>query len=217
VSGESVALLESQGLLPRDRTAVTRQVPLAEADEPDLVARAQRGDRDAFGALVNRHRTAVYRAARTALGSDREADDVAQEACLAAFRQLDHFRCESSFRTWLLTIAWNRAINRRRALNRWWRRLSGNGLAVDGVRPSPDRTPEETAGDLALRAAIKAEIQALSPTLRDTLRLSHTGEYTYEAIGQMLSVPSGTIKWRVAEARRLIRLGLRKRGYNHAG
>src|SRR5262245_47501228 len=91
--------------------------------DADLVARGRQGDCAAFGELIDRHRSAVYRAALAALGSHADAEDAAQDAFLAAYRRLDSFRGEASFKTWLLTITWHQAINRRRSLTRLWRRL----------------------------------------------------------------------------------------------
>ena len=87
----------------------------------DLVTRARQGDPAAFGELVDRHRSAVYRAALAAIGSAADAEDASQEAFLTAYRRLSSFRGEASFKTWLLTIAWHQAINHRRGLTRWWR------------------------------------------------------------------------------------------------
>ena len=86
--------------------------------DAELVARARQGDTAAFGELVDRHRAAVYRAAHAALGSANEAEDVAQEAFLAAYRKMDSYRGEASFKTWLLKIAWRQALTRRRLKDR---------------------------------------------------------------------------------------------------
>jgi RNA polymerase sigma-70 factor (ECF subfamily) len=193
---------------------------LSNVSDDELVAHARQGDQAAFGELVERHRAAVYRAARAALGSDTEADDVAQEACLTAYRRLASFRGDASFKTWLLTITWHQAINRRRSMARWWRRFVPNGArasANDGGRPSLERSPEQASADRQLRDGIRAEIQALSPGLRDVLLLAQAGEYTYEEIGAMLQAPVGTIKWRVSEARRVVKQRLRARGYGDVG
>ena len=85
----------------------------------DLVRLAQAGDVDAFGELVERNRRAVFRAALAAVGSPSEADDVAQEAFVTAWRKLDGFRGDSQFRTWLLSITWRKAIDRRKSISRW--------------------------------------------------------------------------------------------------
>jgi RNA polymerase sigma-70 factor (ECF subfamily) len=180
----------------------------------ELVARARQGDHAAFGALVDRHGTAVYRAALAALGSHADAEDAAQDAFVAAFRRLDQFRGEASFKTWLLTIAWRQAINRRRARRWWWRRFAPPEDGKPSAEPaSADPTPEESMGERQLRAAIGRAIDGLRPVLRDTLLLVQSGEHTYEEIGSMLGVPTGTIKWRVSEARRRIRITLRGQGY----
>ena len=186
--------------------------------DADLVTRARQGDPDAFSELVGRHRAAVYRAALAALGSPADAEDAAQDAFLLAYRRLNSFRGDASFKTWLLTIAWHQAINRRRSLTASWRRMvtpkteNEADAAMAGIlssRPSP----EEAAAQEQLRREVRQAIRALPPKLRDTLLLAQAGDYSYEEIGAMLRAPLGTIKWRVSEARRLIRKRLQERGY----
>jgi RNA polymerase sigma-70 factor (ECF subfamily) len=186
--------------------------------DDDLVARAREGDAAAFGELVLRHQAAVLRAAMAATLSAADADDVAQEAFLLAYRRLKSFRGASSFKTWLLSITWNQAINRRRATTRWWRRMVDIGGTTDGGDlalgfMSPQADPEQAAGAGELRAAVSKAIAALPRKLRDTLLLAQSGEYSYDEIGAMLGAPAGTIKWRVSEARRAVRASLRTRGH----
>jgi RNA polymerase sigma-70 factor (ECF subfamily) len=195
--------------------------------DADLVARARMGDAAAFGELVDRHRTAVYRAARAALSSPTDAEDAAQDAFLVAYQRLDSFRGDASFKTWLLTIAWHQAINHRRRAGRWWRRLaeappgraaddasdSAMDTAVASAFSAPAATPEQRAADLQLaRHAVEA-IRTLTPKLRDALLLAQSGDYTYEEIGSMVGAPVGTIKWRVSEARRLVKRQLAGLGH----
>ena len=185
----------------------------------DLVARARQGDPAAFGELVERHRAAVYRAALAALGSHADAEDAAQDAFLLAFRRLDSFRGDASFKTWLLTIAWHQAINRRRSLSRVWRRMVAHrdqeeAEAVLENVAAAGLTPEGTTAHHQLRHELRRAIRTLSPKLRDALLLAQSGEYTYEEIGTMLQSPVGTIKWRVSEARRVLRTTLRSHGYD---
>jgi RNA polymerase sigma-70 factor (ECF subfamily) len=186
--------------------------------DADLVARAREGDAAAFEMLVERHRTAVYRATRAALGSHADAEDAAQEAFLAAYRRLASFRGASSFKTWLLTIAWNEAINRRRSLTRLWRRQVDSKSDEGDLDPmaniaSDGPTPEQAATRDDLRRGIRRAIRALSPKLRDVLLLAQSGEHTYDEIGAMLGAPTGTIKWRVSEARRRVKATLREDGF----
>ena len=185
--------------------------------DDELVARAREGDAAAFGELVLRHQAAVFRAALAATGSASDADDVAQEAFLLAFRRLGSFREASSFKTWLLSITWNQAINRRRASTRWWRRIISFGDAGSleaGVEfASAAYTPEQLAGAEELRCAIGRAIAVLPRKLRDALLLAQSGEYSYVEIGAMVKAPVGTIKWRVSEARRLVKQQLEARGH----
>jgi len=186
--------------------------------DAELVDRARRGDSTAFSELVDRHRSAVYRAALAAVGSPADADDVAQDAFVKAYWRLDGFRGEASFKTWLLTITWRLAINRRRGITRWLRRTRPavrDEADADGALDieSGARSPEQQLGDRTLRQAIVAEIRALPPKLRDVLLLAQSGEYSYEQIGAMVKAPVGTVKWRVSEARRVVKLRLHNRGY----
>jgi RNA polymerase sigma-70 factor (ECF subfamily) len=202
--------------------------------DAELVARARTGDHAAFGDLVDRHRTAVYRAARAALRSHAEAEDAAQDAFVLAWRRLGSFRGDASFKTWLLTIAWHQAINRRRTLGRWWQRTAplpeDSSYVASGFSRTPgsgpiegrtsiagtiDATPEQLVADQQLRRDIQQGIRALSPKLRDALLLAQSGDYSYEEIATMLKAPLGTIKWRVSEARRTVKTFLRNRGYGN--
>ena len=184
----------------------------------ELVARARQGDPAAFGELVDRHRSAVYRAARAALGSHADAEDAAQDAFLAAFRRLGSFRGDASFKTWLLTIAWHQAINRRRSVTRILRRMveprvndEGAHMMMDFIATGP--TPEESAAHREWRGTIRAAIAALQPKLRDALLLAQSGDHSYDEIAAMLGTATGTIKWRVSEARRIVKQRLHERGH----
>lgn len=183
-------------------------------DSPEiraLVASAQTGDQAAFGVLVAMHERVVFRTALAALGSREDAEDAAQEAFVMAWRRLPGFRGDSTFKTWMLTIAWRKALDRRRARRAWWsRQITSSGSAwADDKSPLDDvaadaPTPERAAlaKDLADRA--RDEIARLTPKLRDALLLAASGEHRYDEIAALLGIPLGTVKWRVSEARRLL-------------
>jgi len=181
--------------------------------DAELVARARQGDTAAFGELVDRHRAAVYRAAHAALGSASEAEDVAQEAFLAAYQKMATYRGEASFKTWLLTIAWRRALGRRRRLASLWRRFVP-GDPPDS--PPSDRSPRTQEGALIeaeMARHVQRLVRALPARLRDPLLLCASGEQTYHEIASVLGIPEGTLKWRVAEARRQLKERLGRLGY----
>jgi len=186
----------------------------------DLVEQARQGDTRAFGALVDRHRSAVYRAALAALRSPADAEDVAQEAFVTAYRKLDGFRGDASFKTWLLAIAWRKALDRRGRLGRRVR------LMVTAKDDEPGGDPIDRvahAGPSQEDALLSAElvrhtrrlIGTLPAKLRDALLLAGTGECTYDEAAAMIGAPVGTVKWRVSEARRVLKRKLAALGYEH--
>jgi RNA polymerase sigma-70 factor (ECF subfamily) len=202
------------------RDCVTATVPF-QATDLDLVRLAQAGDLDAFGELVERNRRAVFRAALACVGSPAEADDVAQEAFVTAFKKLDTFRGEAQFRTWLLSITWRKAVDRRKSVMRWVRLTispprddAGEDVFdyMDRV-PAGGRSQEETIVDEELQRNVTRLIGTLPKKLRDALLLAGTGEHTYEQISEMLGAPLGTVKWRVSEARRVLKKKLTALGY----
>lgn len=212
--------MASEAPASRSETAVDRQAE-ANAVDLDLVRRAQAGDDQAFGQLVERNRRAVYRAAYAALRSADEADDVAQETFVTVYRKLGGFRGDAAFKTWLLSIAWRKALDRRRSLTRWLRltvshdRLPPEAPEMIERMPSGERSQEDRLAADELQRAVKQLIGTLPRKLRDALLLAGSGDHTYEQMGRMLGVPNGTVKWRVAEARRLLKKKLAAMGYAH--
>lgn len=142
---------------------------------------------------------------------------MAQEAFVTAYRRLDGFRGDASFRTWLLAITWRKALDRRSQLGRWLRRT------VMSADEGHDRPLERMAAgapsqeDALLSAEFVRQVRrlvgALPAKLRDTLLLAGSGDYSYEEIAEMTGAPVGTVKWRVSEARRILRRKLAGVGY----
>ena len=191
--------------------------------DPDLelVHRAQAGDVEAFGDLVERNRRAVFRAALAAVGSADEADDVAQEAFVVAFQKLSGFRGESSFKTWLLSITWRKAIDRRKSVTRWMQRLvsphaNETGEEWDPMQslPSGGRSQEDDVMTADLQRRLRPLIASLPKKLRDALLLAGSGDHSYDEIGRMLGIPTGTVKWRVSEARKVLKQKMTAMGYS---
>jgi RNA polymerase sigma-70 factor (ECF subfamily) len=146
--------------------------------DEELVLLARQGDPDAFDQLVVRHQSAVYRAALAALRVPQDAEEVAQDAFVRAWSHLGRFRGDSSFKTWLLTIAWNQAMSRRRSAAGWFRRAVGIDQVVEPA--DTGRSQDAAMHDSELRRRAQQAIQALSPTLRDALLLAQSGDYGYD-------------------------------------
>jgi RNA polymerase sigma-70 factor, ECF subfamily len=216
----TLALMASDA--PNPRSDVSRTLagdPHAADLDLELVRRAQAGDDHAFGQLVERNRRAVYRAAYAALGSSEDADDVAQETFVAVYQKLQGFRAESSFKTWLLAIAWRKALDKRRSVTRWFRMtITHEGSDHDAPDvidrlPAPERSQEDGLAAGELQRLLQRLIRTLPGKLRDALLLAGSGDYSYEQIGQMLGIPIGTVKWRVSEARRILKKKLAAMGH----
>lgn len=181
--------------------------------DDELVERAIRGDSTAFGELVFRHAQAVYRAALAALGSAADAEDVMQEAFVLAFRKLPHFRGDASFRTWLLTITWRRALRWRHSPARRLRRMVSLETPFSGALAEERPTVEQSVIAGETYRDVRRLIRSLPTRLRDPLLLSASGRYSYEELSEILGLPTGTVKWRVSEARRLLRVKLARLGH----
>lgn len=180
---------------------------IAQVADDELVERTIAGDSNAFEELVRRHAAAVYRAALAALRSPPDAEDVMQDTFVLAFEKLRSFRRESSFKTWLLTIAWRRALRRRGSVARRVRRFlqTDNDFAlVSAHEPSVEQNL--IAGELY--RDVRRLVRALPARFRDPLLLAATGAHSYEELSDILGIPTGTVKWRISEARRLLRAKL---------
>ena len=195
---------------PANPTIRTAARSIERVTDEELVLLARQGDPDAFDQLVVRHQSAVFRAALAALRVREDAEEVAQDTFIRAWNALGRFRGESSFRTWILRIAWNRAISRRRGIAGWLRRATP---IADVTEPAAPGDQHASVNNAELQAHAVRAIQSLSPKLRDALLLVQSGEYQYEEIARMLGIPAGTVKWRVSEARRKVRGTLAALGY----
>jgi RNA polymerase sigma-70 factor, ECF subfamily len=173
--------------------------------DAELIERARAGDRAAFGDLVERHQQAVFRAALSALRSREDAEEVAQEAFISAFQKLDSFRGEASFKTWLLTITWNRAMDRRRSVGEWFRRFVSRDENAVQEPASGQPSHEQVLIESESRREVRRLLATLPAKYRDPLMLSMTGDHTFEEIAALLKIPVGTAKWRAMEARRLLK------------
>jgi RNA polymerase sigma-70 factor (ECF subfamily) len=132
---------------------------------------------------------------------------------VSAFQKLDGFRGDSSFKTWLLTITWNRAMDRRRSAGSWLRRFvvhdREDGFELPSGQPSHETTliAEET------RREVRRLLGTLPAKYKEALLLSASGDHTFEEIGQLLGIPTGTAKWRAMEGRRILKKKLMSRGF----
>jgi RNA polymerase sigma-70 factor (ECF subfamily) len=167
-----------------------------------LVAQAKGGDRRAFESLVRRYRKRIFALALHITGSASEADDIAQEVFLKAFRALPEFEGRSQFFTWVYRMAVNRALNvRRDRVRRGERPIDDARLelavAVD-ARDNPGR-----AADLRQTyARLLRALDSLPADMGTTVILVSLQGMSHGEAAVIQKVSEGTIAWRMHEARR---------------
>lgn len=181
----------------------------AQATDTDaqLVAQAQQGDTRSFDLLVLKYQHRVIALIRRFVKNEAEAEDLAQETFIKAFRALPNFRGDSQFYTWLYRIAVNTAKN---------------SLEVNKRRPSSDvdideigeyafdehlqqqDTPENMLASEDMQRVVSEALAALSDDLRRALMLREFDGLSYEAIAQAMGCPIGTVRSRIFRAREAI-------------
>jgi RNA polymerase sigma-70 factor (ECF subfamily) len=177
-----------------------------------LVEQVQRGDRRAFDLLVIRYQQRILKLIMRYVRDPAEAQDVAQEAFIKAFRALPSFRGESAFYTWLYRIAINTAKNHLVSLQR-------RPVDYDLDLQDPDNyeynsllrdddTPEGLAMQEELRQAVERAIASLPEELRTAIMLRELDGLSYEEIAQAMDCPVGTVRSRIFRAREAIDAGI---------
>jgi RNA polymerase sigma-70 factor (ECF subfamily) len=173
-------------------------------DDAVLVRAAQRGDRDAFGALISRHAPSILSVTTRMLGH-ADAEDVAQEAFVSAYKALPRFKFDSKFSTWLYRIAMNKCTDLLRA-----RRPESISLDNTGddssIRwePVDEETPHWEFEQAELAWELDKGIQALPRLYRESFVLKHVEGLDYNEMSAILGVHRDTLKMRVYKARTLL-------------
>jgi RNA polymerase sigma-70 factor (ECF subfamily) len=174
--------------------------------DPDreLVEAAAAGSREAFDELVRRHKAAILTLARALTGGRGDADDLAQEAFVRAWRSLRAFRGESTFRTWLHRVAINvvrTSQTREGRLRRWF----VAPRASDEPPPDPPSPSEPIDTALARRQVIDRALASLPEELRVPVTLRDLQGLDYKEIARVLDVPIGTVESRIFRGRQRLR------------
>lgn len=177
-------------------------------DELRAIARAKKGDAEAFSALVETYETSVYRLALRMCGNAHDAEEVTQEAFLAAWRGLPAFRGESKFSSWLYQLTSNAAID----FLRREKRHRGATPIEEEVDLAAPGTPQQAAEEAELREALQQALDALTPEHRQIFLLRQMQQMSYEEIGRLLGLESGTVKSRLSRAKKQLRQILTQKG-----
>ncbi|HKS97050.1 MAG TPA: sigma-70 family RNA polymerase sigma factor [Terriglobia bacterium] len=187
---------------------------LVEADERELIRRAQRGDRAAFDALVRLYDHEVLRLALKLVGSPEEAQDLYQEAFLKVYRSLALFRFDSRFSTWLYRVVMNVCLDH-------LRRQKGRSEVQPPANPESDTeyfqtvaddrpglNPERSLKGREIAGRIQSALQGLNPRERMVFELRHYQGMKLRAIGELCGTTEETAKNCLFRATQKLRVAL---------
>ena len=168
------------------------------ATDAELVERFRDGDVEAFATLVRRHRDRVYRVCLRVTGDVEEALDASQEAFLSALRNLERFRGDAAFTTWIHRIAVNASYDRMRAKAR---APLLRAVDDDAPRPEPGPPAPDIADAVVDASDVSAALALVPEEFRAALVLADVEDLPYDEIAAILEVPVGTVKSRVHRGR----------------
>lgn len=173
--------------------------------DPDILKRAQDGDRDALDALLRPEMDRVYATCRRMVGSRQDAEELAQDALVKVIRGLPTYDGRASLSTWMTRVTINACLS-------WMR----SRARKSDKRPISLEQPDTLAGELGTppgvqveentaRSRVERALEALKPEHRAILVLRDVRDLDYEAIGSALDMPIGTVKSRLFRARAALR------------
>jgi RNA polymerase sigma-70 factor (ECF subfamily) len=182
--------------------------------DDELIRRVREGETRFFAELVQRYQDPVYGMTLRFVRSVRDAEDLAQEAFLRAYRGLDGFKGNARFSTWLYRIAWNLCAD-------WLRRSRKPGraaLAIDDAAGIADGRLDVEEGVLAAeeRREVRRALDHLDEKYRTVLILLYYQKMTYDQVAAVLDVPVKTVETRLYRARKLLKEILQRAGVGGA-
>lgn len=183
-------------------------------EELRLVKCAAEGDEGAFEKLVIENEKLIYNVALKITGNPDDAEDVAQEAFIKAYRNLGSFRGESRFSGWLYRLCYNAAMDHiRKTRDPNLRSLTnddGSDAELDVADPAP--TPEESAERKETQRIVREAVNQLDDDKREILIMREFSGMSYTAIADALGIEEGTVKSRISRARASLAEILRQSG-----
>ncbi|HLG54167.1 MAG TPA: sigma-70 family RNA polymerase sigma factor [Vicinamibacterales bacterium] len=174
-------------------------------DDAALVRASLRGDQEAFGVLVSRHARSIISVTTRMLGPTADAEDVAQETFVAAYKALSSFQFDARFSTWLYRIAVNKCKDALRSRRPGLVSLDAvNDEGTSAWEVADEQTPHWELEQVELAWALDKGIQALPPLYRESFVLKHVEGLGYDEMSAILGVHRDTLKMRVYKARTLL-------------
>ncbi|HMK96098.1 MAG TPA: sigma-70 family RNA polymerase sigma factor [Acidimicrobiales bacterium] len=178
-------------------------------DGAGLLRRIGQGEEDAMASFYREHGRVVFAQVLLVVGERVLAEEIEQDTMLAVWRGAGSFRGESSVRSWVIAIARRQTRDRLRG-----RRLRVVNDASLADQPGPGPGPEVMALDRAELAEVRGAIQELAPAHREVLGLAFGSGLSLPEVADVLAIPIGTVKSRLAAARAALNRTLEQKGKN---
>lgn len=182
----------------RDEGAAAKQGKEAAPDEKELLAKAKNGDQEAFGKLVELYQRRVYTVIYRFVRNHTEADDLAQEAFIRAFKAMGRFDLRYPFSPWMYRIAINLTLN-------YIKKRKLQLVDVDLERRPSGNNPQTVMEQDETRRKVHKAIAKLPLKLRQVLVLRVYEDWPYARIAEVLEIPVGTVMSRLARAREALK------------
>jgi RNA polymerase sigma-70 factor, ECF subfamily len=187
----------------------TKPVNPERAIDQKLVEKAQKGDKRAFGVLVEKYHKKLTRLLARMVRDQSEIEDIVQDSFIKAYRAINNFRGDSAFYTWLYRIGINTAKNHLVSLGR--RPKAMNDVEIEDVENFEDgqelrnlETPENSMMTKEIVATVNDTIESLPDELKEAISLREMDGLSYEEIAELMQCPIGTVRSRIFRAREAI-------------
>ena len=171
-------------------------------DEESLIKRIAAGEKEFFGELMLRHQDFIFNVVKTYVRFEEEARDITQDVFLKAYENIEKFRGDSKFSSWLYRIAYNLSIN-------WSERVKGRETQLDDgfaetIPEEASAADEEFDRQLVL-SRIKEIIEEIPVKYKVVIKLYYFEEKSYQEIADSLGIPINTVKIQLLRAKELVR------------
>lgn len=186
--------------------------------ERENIARAAKGDANAFEMLMGAYEKKIYALCLRMMGNPHDGEDAAQEAMLRIWRTIGQYRFESAFSTWVYRVTASCCMDAIRKCQRHEQPSLEEMGEASGFDPADGgETPQEQTERKETRSAIQQAIAAVPEGMREVFLLRDVHGLSVEETAQALQIAQGTVKSRLARAREKIAAELKQRGVGQTG
>jgi RNA polymerase sigma-70 factor, ECF subfamily len=163
----------------------------------EILARCKKGDHEAWNQMINSYSKSVYNIALNFFAERDVAQDVTQEIFIKIYHNLDKFREDRNFSSWVFTLSRNYCIDYWRKNKKYFLQTQELDEKIGSAKP----TPEENSINESEIEKLRKKITQLEPELRMILILRDIQDLSYQEIAKNFSIPEGTVKSRINRAR----------------